>query len=129
MLYYSFTFIYISFITQMGACDPLLIIAPQHSLLSFCENDCHIQIHVMYILKISEHTLHIHTKTPSPITWRIPIAPVICLSIFIIGVMIIKDNTHSHFPNSIMFVSFNLLGGHCLYNLFLSSYPLLWGQN
>ena len=50
-------------------------------------------------------------------------------STFNIGVLVITDYTHSNFSNSVMCVSFTLLGGHCLYNSNLSIYPLLSGQN
>ena len=36
--------------TQMGAYDLLSMIATQNSLFSNCENDCHIQMHVVYFI-------------------------------------------------------------------------------
>ena len=48
-------------------------------------------------------------------------------SIFIRGVMVIIDDTYSHFYNSIICVTFNLLGGYCQYN-FNFSFPYYWGR-
>ena len=36
--------------------------------------------------------------------------------------MVITDDTNSHYSNSSVFVSFNLIGEHCLFNYDLSIY-------
>ena len=72
------------------------------------ENACDI-----VILVISENNLHVHLKTPSSINLIIPKSPHFCISIFIIGIMVIKEFADSDFSNNLMFVSFTLLGGHC----------------
>ena len=89
-----------------------------HSYL-FVQNYFHRRRHGKLILKISEYNLHVHTKTPSSTTWEIPLTPILCVSLFRIWVMFITDDTHSHFSNSLMFVSFILIGLHCQYNSFL----------
>ena len=90
------------------------------------QNDRHIQMNVIYIFWKYPNIPYRSIKTLSSITLRILIASIICLSIFIIGVMVITDNTHSKFSNSIMFVSFPLQGGHYIYNSFLSIPPCYW---
>ena len=40
--------------------------------------------------------------------------------------MVITDNTHSHFSNSFMCVSFTILSGHCLYYSNFSFFAYYW---
>ena len=46
----------------------------------------------------------------------------------ILGEMVIAEFTHSYLSNSFLFVSFNILGGHCLYNDFIFISPPVPGE-
>ena len=118
--------LYFSSGVKMGARDILSMIAPQQSLLSFCSklmaltNSCD----VIY-LKISEYNLHVHTKTLSSITRRIPLKAIICVSVFSIGLMVIKYDTYLYFYVSHIFVLRPSRGTLSIQSIFVIIFPIL----
>ena len=76
----------------------------------------------------SDLTLHVHMYIPKLNFLRIQAAPQVYLSIPDTVVTLIIFLTHEVFSISYFFVSFTLLGGHCLYNLSLMIYFPILGE-
>ena len=102
-----------------------------HSIHSYLllKNDCHRKMRVVWFFQnigIDSTYAYINTIINNQEDSH---STHFSLSMFNTGAMVITDDTHSHFSNSFISVSFTFLGKHCLYNLDLSIFPLWLGQN